>query len=40
MIYADGSYTYHATGDADSVGQTEVFTYTITDADGDRQRRR
>ncbi|WP_420272552.1 VCBS domain-containing protein, partial [Klebsiella michiganensis] len=35
VIYADGSYTYHATGDADSVGQTEVFTYTITDADGD-----
>ncbi|HBC7472187.1 TPA: VCBS domain-containing protein, partial [Klebsiella oxytoca] len=35
VIYADGTYTYQATGDADSVGQTEVFTYTITDADGD-----
>ncbi|EMF1998901.1 VCBS domain-containing protein, partial [Klebsiella pneumoniae] len=34
-IHADGSYTYKATGDADAVGQADIFTYTIVDADGD-----
>ncbi|EPB4100981.1 VCBS domain-containing protein, partial [Klebsiella pneumoniae] len=28
-IHADGSYTYKATGDADAVGQADIFTYTI-----------
>ncbi|MGY6581769.1 Ig-like domain-containing protein [Klebsiella pneumoniae] len=34
-IHADGSYTYKATGDADAVGQADIFTDTIVDADGD-----
>ncbi|MCS5931548.1 hypothetical protein LNQ03_06420 [Klebsiella pneumoniae subsp. pneumoniae] len=31
-----GRQLYHkATGDADAVGQADIFTYTIVDADGD-----
>src|SRR5690606_3936184 len=31
VINSDGSYTYTPNGDAQSVGQTDVFTYTISD---------
>lgn len=33
-IHSDGSYTYQPYGGVNSVGQSEVFTYTITDSLG------
>ncbi|MEB5930101.1 type I secretion C-terminal target domain-containing protein [Acinetobacter schindleri] len=33
-IYSDGSYTYVGNGEFASIGQSEVFTYTVLNADG------